>query len=91
VSKHKQKAVINMAASRPSRLEIGQVESSRKIVDKSMKSIDKTAKSIVAFDSIDYGVYYCHAYIAATAATVFHLHNEMNMMHKKAAWIVMPE
>ena len=57
VSKHEQKAVINMAASRPSRSEIIQVESSRKIVDWSMKSIDKTAKSIGAFDSINYGVY----------------------------------
>jgi len=33
VSKHEQKVVIKMAASRPSRSEIGQVESSRKIVD----------------------------------------------------------
>jgi len=58
VSKHEQKVVIKMAASRPSRSEIGQVESSRviKSLMKSIESIDKTAKSIVSSNSIDYGV-----------------------------------
>ena len=56
-SKHEQKlpeSCDQHGCSRPSRSEIGQVKS---IVKLSTKSIDKTAKSIIAFDSIDYGVY----------------------------------